>query len=327
MKRIFGALGIALLMATSAQASILGDALTGNGDTDTLIDDSVGLIQDLDGSGSISVNDVIQGVIYFNEVKRDGVLFPETADPLNGKTLMAVYSLEVDSINGNFVNLGAISSVGVNGAHSISSILGLTDFAGELAGLTNTGSAATLTNDATFALFETSSGDFSTSSLSAAGGSLVTAGKIGNLISGTAWDISLIGGLTGDDFQQIQVGSASYLTLANLATLGQGTQFAGYESAMTVISHNMGGNITFLPLTRENLSSPLPPAEAIGDVVSSASPGIMTSTASEAIRGWHFGDDGEFQVNITPEPASMLAWAGLMGAAGLVAARRRKAAK
>lgn len=332
MFRLFSLSLSCLLIAlcVPVQAAILSGGLTFNGTKDELRDESVGMVINADADGvdatRISAGDYLQGIIDFDNIKQD-----ITGDNVTLSSVFAVYSFKVIAVDYDkgFIQLGVESNALSD--YSIAKMLADAGFS--TAGMTNYSGAL---SDATFAIFEkavtdtSGEGDIGDVVVDGDANPLLVSGEIGGQISASnEWSLSLVGGLLGDDFYNVDVFDPANLTFAGIANLADNDTFASYRSAMSVLFHGFSSDTVFLPLSVTDYSVAIggDGASHSGDVITSGNNIITEPNDTAEAGGWLYSDDGNFQINAVPEPASMLVWAGLLGVGGLVAARRRKAAK
>lgn len=302
------------MLATAANASILRDSLLLH-TTNELVDESVGLIVDVDGLGTVSEGDVIQGLIRFAE-----------STPLNtnyNNQLYGVYSYEIIDISATgVVTLGAAS-----GSNSIASLL---------SGAGVDTSAVGIDSSAVIALVESTTGigaalstmsafnlDSSRSLLNDGSGSLAIGGQIDS-----DWAASAILGLnSSSNIHQIQLSLLAGFDPTSIAALEGGDivsrRFGDYASSYTISSFENPG-VSFEELSTLGVDGSI----ISGQLVTSGNNTISTvQTGSiEHTNGWHFQDDGNFQVLPTPEPATIAIWSAL-GVVGVAFGARRRFSK
>ena len=258
----------------------------------------------------LEAGDIVQGAIIFDPI--DGQAVPA------GSTVMAIYSLRIKSIS-RFGTMGSGGSVmeleaasGVDSVESVLTSLGV--------GTTQLGSG--FNGDEGIALIETSAGTIGRPALKINHG--------GPTDFSTLFDST---GLTGADFETVLTAgfvdaddhhtivaldvpaspftSALIADLSDISTLapGTGSSLADFVATYSIIDDAFGGGLTYLPIIN-------PVSGAVGDIV--ITNGGISNTNSDTIGdGFHFNDDGDFQINAVPEPGSMAVWAVLMGIGGL----------
>ena len=292
---------LALCVAVDSQASVLGDGLTFNGLTDRLEDDSVGLFEDEDTSGTVSAGDLIKGVIQIGKVFRDDFTASGTDADLD--SVFAVYSLEVLSVSGTRVTLGAAS--GSDNVVSIATSVGLSDLGISVADAATAGIVVV-----------EKAANVSFNAFNATGG-FVSGGEIASEISSAnGYVTDMILGFDGiDDFHDLELESATYTSLATLAGLvGTGTTIAEFRAAYTILESIFSVNFNDVTVTDFGGST------VTGDIVTFGNTEIAAPSGGEFSRGWLFSDDGDFLINPAPEPSSLILW----GSLALLGASRRK---
>lgn len=312
---LFGAL--VLSMGSSADASILGYALDYDGVADTLRDASAGNIIDRNSNQVVDADDIIQGIVHFNQV--DG----KSGSNLGG-SVFAAYSFKVVSSSATTITVTAAT-----GADNIETILsnggvnmtGLSQYKGR------TGAAGLI-------VIENSQTNISLMDKdgSGGGGDTFDGGDLaGNF--GSSWTAVLTGGfLTADD--QHVISAANGFTINSLTgsgtsidQAGAGARFGTFAGNYSVLKAGgpMAGSTVYKTIENVGLGSPgdRPSGEI---VIANGSLEGFDSTVSGS--NWLFQDDGDYKINPIPEPSTIAIWAALgLGGCGLVARRRMKAKK
>jgi hypothetical protein len=282
---------IALLligMTQVAEASILG-GMFNYGQLNVVRDDSVGVLNN--GTGDLfdpQVGDVLQGIFAINNV--DNVFVQDAS-------IWGIYSLQVTKVTagafGPLVELGVPTAGFGNRIDEIMTGLGLATPA-----YSKSGSMA----DSTLVVVETGSvvdlpnfdGDFFST--------------LDSVIDAT-WSADMVLGLVDavKNYHEVQV----------IAPLFN----AGFSLSYSVIADAFGAGITYdettgLPRYTTNLPG-------VGDFTTTNIAGIgLTPPTDASIDQWQFSDKADFQIQPTPEPASLVVWAAIAGGLGLVARRR-----
>ncbi len=292
MLRKFLCVAALAMFAVPAQAGVLSSLLTFNGTTDALQASTSRVnVVDTDGSLDISSGDVVYGFIEFNQVLQDGG-FNQAVTPA---TLAAVFSVEV----GAGTPLGPTTVydlVAASGASSVASLTGL-------AGIGATDPFAIVSTSATVNTAGPAYAETTTTARTFAEGFTAAAGTPDGLTAFSGWDLELTASLTGaDDFFLFQDFG------------GFGFQTGG---ATVTSKPGLSPGVVFLPVP-----TVLPPGGAPSGLSSEIALGLTAVTAS-SINGWGFSGNSSFKINAVPEPATLLAFAGI-AVVGLVARRRRK---
>lgn len=336
------AFAICVLVSQTAHAGVLSSLLSFNGIPDKIIDDSVGLIQDLDGSNRLSVGDVIQGIIRMTPVDADS-----NGGAVDTTRVYAAYSLEVADTETFDVDLFGDGSLIVpvpvlkfsaaSGDYALKYILGEAGF----------DVSFTDADKSIFAVFESTVdyelADFSADNPGADGDPtrFLTGGgaTIANQIAENAiWTLDLVTGLLGDDFYEVTVdigalgfkgkidGPLSPITDKAIRESTDPDPLGSYKSASSVLFHNFGSSIVFLPQSvTSNLAST---GTADGDLITAGAntvsriDGDVPDNARD--RGWDYEDRGDFSINAVPEPGAILSFGSMVAIAAFGVRLRRK---
>lgn len=290
----------ACLLVSNSEASILGQMLTFDGIEDLANDNSDGKFVDttLDG-----IPDLVQGVVWIDSVNGVNVA---TA---TGGSIFAIYSFTLTPTG----VLGQFSATPTVGANSVNSMLkrgglGGADFSTLTTYNAGVGEPGVAVIEIPGSFTNVDWRNTGAAALSAP----LTLDFIPSAVVGdfSAFDVDLTLGFDGiDDSHTINI-------LTPVVPIGV---FAGVYS---VKEHIFGGGVNYLPVTSPAVPGLFP--GGTGDVViDDGSIGSAVATGA-VLRGFNFSDAGTYRLNPTPEPAAVLVWAGLAGAAGLVALGRRR---
>ena len=136
---------------------------------------------------------------------------------------------------------------------------------------------------------------------------------------------------TVDDFHKVTAKGATDLTasggIKTASALGSfgGSSFGSFDGLYSVSAHAFGASTIFLSQEVLKLdNSVFPPAVTdLGDAqIYIVGGNLNYSDTTAADNGWHFQDDGNYNINTVPEPASLGIFA-VIGVAGLAQRRRR----
>jgi hypothetical protein len=298
MKRVF--LGIATLalclMASSANAGILGNYLTFDGLTDTLTDESRTFLVQNDGNTSADIGDEVYGFARISNINGVAVV----------GQIAALFSLRIVSGSGTAADPFQHAPIG--------SALDPQDLRNLLPADMVAAIPAGGLNDSTMALI------LSNPSTANADNPLLftdatAAGQMDNftVASGWTWELSGAMLLASDFFE-------TALTIPGPPPL------LGAEAAGVSVQANVFG-VPFLNVVPPVVHLHFPAAAGGHAGLTQAQFTIdipTTFTAIGAPPPWTFTDNATFRLNPTPEPASMMAWLGLAGAFSAMRLRRRK---
>lgn len=299
MFRKLVALAMLAAFAIPAQAGLVSSLLSFDGIPDIVSDDSVGLLLD-GGDGSLDVGDSIVGLIALDPL--DGNAVPA------GSSVLGLYAFDVKTASAGELTLEAgdlaslLATAGVDTS-------GLVAYPGGPA-------------DAAFAIIESTTAALGTQDVSSTFAELVGAGFTAVLTAGFDSD---------DDFHTVTADGAVDLTdsagiiAASLSGLFGGSEFGGFDALYSVSEHAFGGATLFLdqPTLKIDTSvfPPVPVLLGSGEVTIVGG-NLKFSDATAAANGWHFQDDGNYNINAVPEPGTYAAFAAI-GLVGFVARRRR----
>ncbi len=301
LRSLFGVFA-ALAMVVSAQAGPLSSHLTFDHVPDLLDDDSVGFIADLDASGSLSVGDVVAGVLRIGTTTANGVLAPDDQ-------LVGYYSFQIATSTGVAganpqVDLTAVGTDPLLGTGlSIDEMLAFHGIAAPAVGAA--GMAAVLSSQPN----TTNITDESVAGAIGLGGAL------------GAYSLDAILGLgTADDYTELRsfldTDDSGEIDFAELPALGTGG-FIGSESAgWSVLHHTLGASTSFIPvasLHEDGVTTTFHDVSLDGTIFAS-----RPTTAAD----WTIVDSTSLTVNAVPEPGSLAVW-GLLIGVGAVGYRRR----
>jgi hypothetical protein len=309
MTKFLGFLGSLLLVAglvAPAQASLLGSLLTFNGQLDTVNLQAPGLVGVIDNGGSglgLQVGDVGFGFIASNQLTNDG-----GTDVTTSKAIVTVFAAQVaPGLPGTAP--GVLSLVAPT--NPAQSLYGLLSAAGN--GFTSVFDTAGLQTD-TIAMVISSVGNQSAAGLTGNAGPTTS-----NWLSTSFFDPS-----------KYQFEALLDTSNGGFFDLSLNNPFAGNQSAgFHIAKHAFGAGTQFIPVDGVRLPEGFPPVTVGVDVSLepfSFGPALNTGTPpTQGQRGWVVrGSVSTASINAVPEPMSLLAFAGLFGAAGL---RRFKAKK
>ncbi len=147
-------------------------------------------------------------------------------------------------------------------------------------------------------------------------GSSATPGTGLNEIDNTAvFSFDFVGGITPGDFL------GSKLTTTSLATIAA-------TSSVTPIGTEIGGlgviQPTVNPFLKTTVVTDYTLANSIHQIGYSGS--LFNANSAQHANGWLFSDATNIEVNVTPEPSSIVLWSGFLGMLAVRAYRRRKSA-
>jgi hypothetical protein len=143
------------------------------------------------------------------------------------------------------------------------------------------------------------------------------------------WNLEVVMGFdSADDFYQVAITDAAIAALANLRGTGSNNTanaFGTFSGGLSVLY-----DLDLPPLLSVEATDQFG-VTSLHDVsiTSGALTDVRSSRRDDEDGEWMWADNADFGINATPEPASMLAWAGLGGIGMLVSRyrRRRQAAK
>jgi hypothetical protein len=282
--------------ASVAEAGILSSLLTYDGVQDDLTDESRSLLVDNDGNHTLSTGDDLFGFIRISNINGSGLS--------NAQNVVIAFSAVITSggpIVGNGVYDFTLGPVGAAGPISLTSLLG----AGMLPA-----SATPFLSSAIFAVLESSTVNPLTN---AAFNSAADAFAQMKLFSPGNWTYDALGGFGSnpDDFFE-----------AELTAKAGGANVSGIEAGgFSILDQVFAGlGVSFLPVDVQHVDGVTVTSHDIGLFNDSS---ITNQKSGPNIAKWNFVDNAHFGVNPTPEPASLLVWAGLLGTVGLASRRRR----
>jgi hypothetical protein len=314
-RRLILCFALVAVCAAPATASILGNALTFNGRQDVITDESIGVIDDLDGDDLLSQGDLIQGVIRVANVVRD----QGTGGTISfTNNVWGFYTFEVTndpSVSGR-VELGPAPA-----GNTAIDILAAAGVNTSLLGANKTGTDA----QSVFAVLSSTSSSAVLTDFTAIGG-FVNGGGIGGVLD-SDWDAELVAGISSSaDFHEIQVLLAGALSIPFLEA---GTSVLGTPASVPIgpfagaysVVRDAFGSTTYLPTATFDLDA-TPHFSDVTTQPVGATISTLESGSSYLANAWHFADDGNFQINVAPEPTSVIAWVILTACVSFFGLRR-----
>jgi len=302
-----------LSWTTALQASVWTDGLTYNGIADNIQDNSVSQSRDMDSNGILGLNDVIVGIIVWDNNTTDNLTMSNSP-----KWALTVFAAKIvtDGTGAWATNPANSNPITVNGTNTIKFELDASTAAGQTLADLLPAQAAAVSGFASNAIAVTLSGNSATDpvnlSVASAFALIDDTAKfqVDNVIgfAPAAGETNWFEAFLADVDSNKTISITEYNSLVS----SQALQIGAESGMFSVLADYTGpGVANYSNVTGKKYGLGLASPSYSGDVYLSNTTQLFTATTGQFGNGWNGGDQSVIAINglaAVPEPSTVILW-------------------